>query len=79
MILATHGAQTQSFPPVTDQMLANPSSDDWLMFSRTYDAQRHSPLKQITEENVGQPETGLFNRNEDRSALKLGAVTPNSA
>jgi alcohol dehydrogenase (cytochrome c) len=54
MILATQGAQTPGFPPVTDQMLANPSPDDWLMFSRTYDAQRYSPLKQITKENVGQ-------------------------
>ena len=29
-------------------MLVNPSPDDWLMYSRTYDAQRFSPLKQIT-------------------------------
>jgi alcohol dehydrogenase (cytochrome c) len=35
-------------------MLENPSPDDWLMFSRTYDAQRFSPLKQITKQNVGQ-------------------------
>ena len=54
MMLATQGAQTQAFPPVTDQMLANPSPDDWLMFSRTYDAQRYSPLKQISKENIGQ-------------------------
>ena len=40
--------------PVTQQMLENPSPDDWLMFSRTYDAQRFSPLKQITKQNVGQ-------------------------
>jgi len=32
----------------------NPSADDWLMYSRTYDAQRYSPLKQITRQNVGQ-------------------------
>ena len=54
MMLATQGPQTPAFPPVTDQMLANPSPDDWLMFSRTYDAQRYSPLKQITKENIGQ-------------------------
>jgi alcohol dehydrogenase (cytochrome c) len=47
-------AQGQAFVPVTSQMLANPSPDDWLMYSRTYDAQRHSPLKQITKQNVGQ-------------------------
>ncbi len=35
-------------------MLENPSPDDWLMYSRTYDAQRFSPLKQITKSNVGQ-------------------------
>jgi alcohol dehydrogenase (cytochrome c) len=54
MIVASQGIQTPAFPPVTDQMLANPSPDDWLMFSRTYDAQRYSPLKQITKDNVGQ-------------------------
>ena len=35
-------------------MLENPSPDDWLMFSRTYDAQRFSPLKQINKQNVAQ-------------------------
>src|SRR5712671_93751 len=44
----------KSLPPVTKEMLANPSADDWLMYSRTYDAQRFSPLKQITRGNVGQ-------------------------
>src|SRR6476619_358692 len=38
--------QVQRYVPVTQQMLENPSPDDWLMFSRTYDAQRFSPLKQ---------------------------------
>ena len=52
--VSSPSAQTSGFVPVTDQMLANPSPDDWLMFSRTYDAQRYSPLKQITKENVGQ-------------------------
>src|ERR1700680_31543 len=46
--------QVQKYVPVTQQMLENPSPDDWLMFSRTYDAQRFSPLKQITRQNVGQ-------------------------
>src|SRR5215468_7904655 len=40
--------------PVTPKMLENPSPDDWLMFSRTYDAQRYSPLNQINKQNVGQ-------------------------
>src|SRR5437868_723465 len=47
-------AQVKTFTPVTDQMLLNPSSDDWLMYSRTYDAQRFSPLNQIDKQNVGQ-------------------------
>src|SRR5689334_6570794 len=47
-------AQVKSFVPVTGDMLLNPSPDDWLMYSRTYDAQRYSPLKQITKQNVGQ-------------------------
>src|SRR5688500_13703756 len=47
-------AQRPPFAPVTEQMLTNPSPDDWLMYSRTYAAQRFSPLKQITQQNVGQ-------------------------
>src|SRR5690242_21235660 len=46
--------QVQNYAPVTEKMLLNPSPDDWLMFSRTYDAQRFSPLKQINKQNVGQ-------------------------
>jgi alcohol dehydrogenase (cytochrome c) len=44
----------QNYVPVTQQMLENPAPEDWLMYSRTYDAQRFSPLKQITKQNVGQ-------------------------
>ena len=47
-------AQVGKFVPVTTEMLVNPSPDDWLMYSRTYDAQRFSPLKQITRQNVAQ-------------------------
>ena len=39
--------------PVTDAMLRNPDSADWLMYSRTYDAQRFSPLDEINRDNVG--------------------------
>lgn len=38
--------------PVTAEMLRNPAPQDWLMYSRTYDAQRFSPLDQINKENV---------------------------
>ena len=44
----------QPFVPVSEEMLLKPSPNDWLMYSRTYDAQRFSPLKQITTQNVGQ-------------------------
>jgi alcohol dehydrogenase (cytochrome c) len=47
-------AQVQNYKPVTQEMLTNPSPNDWLMFSRTYDAQRYSPLNQITRQNVSQ-------------------------
>src|SRR6185295_743865 len=46
-------AQVQNYKPVTEEMLRNPSPDDWLSFSRTMDAQRFSPLKQINKQNVG--------------------------
>ena len=36
-------AQVQNFKPVTQEMLLNPSPNDWLMFSRTYDAQTVQP------------------------------------
>src|SRR5215813_2906441 len=47
-------AQVKDFVPVTDQVLLNPSPEDWLMFSRTYDAQRFSPLSQVNKQNVNQ-------------------------
>src|SRR6202521_6141775 len=47
-------AQTRDFTPVTREMLANPSPNDWLMLNRTYDEQRFSPLDQINRGNVGQ-------------------------
>jgi alcohol dehydrogenase (cytochrome c) len=38
--------------PVTDAMLRDPDPADWLMYSRTYDAQRYSPLSEINRDNV---------------------------
>jgi alcohol dehydrogenase (cytochrome c) len=43
----------RGFVPVTDEVLRNPDAADWLMYSRTYDAQRFSPLDQIDRGNVG--------------------------
>src|ERR1043165_4794225 len=58
MVLAGTGivpslrAQVQGFKPVTAAELADPSPNDWLSFSRTYDDQRFSPLNQINRQNV---------------------------
>jgi glucose dehydrogenase len=41
-------AQSSPFVPVTSEILAHPSPNDWLMYNRTYDSQRYSPLKQST-------------------------------
>jgi len=46
--------EVKNYKPVTTEMLLNPSPDDWLQYSRTYDAWRYSPLKQINKKNVGQ-------------------------
>jgi alcohol dehydrogenase (cytochrome c) len=45
-------AQVPDYVPVTQAMLENPDPADWLMFSRTYDAQRYSPLDEINVDNV---------------------------
>ena len=44
--------EVQNFTPVTDHMLRQPPAADWLSWRRTLDAHGHSPLKQITRENV---------------------------
>ena len=52
--VATPGvAQVNQYTPVNDAMLQNPPPADWLSWRRTLDAQAHSPLDQITTENVG--------------------------
>jgi alcohol dehydrogenase (cytochrome c) len=51
---ASVGEGSPAFVPITDKTLLNPAPEDWIMYSRTYDAQRFSPLKQITRANVGQ-------------------------
>ena len=44
--------EVTSFTPVTDEMLADPPPGEWLSWRRTLDGQGHSPLRQITPENV---------------------------
>ena len=46
-------AQVDNYLPVTDGMLQNPDPADWLSWRRTLDGQAHSPLDEITPENVG--------------------------
>jgi len=55
------GAQVSEVKPilrdvrlVTDQMLREPSADDWLHWRRTYDGWGYSPLKEINRRNVQQ-------------------------
>ena len=40
------------YTPVTDNMLRNPPPGDWLMVRRTYQGWSHSPLRQVTRDNV---------------------------
>lgn len=42
------------FTPVTEQMIENPSPNDWLMWRRTQNSWGFSPLDQIDKNNVGQ-------------------------
>lgn len=49
--------EVEHYKPVTKDMLLHPDPGDWLMYSRTYDAFRDSPLKQINKRNVSQLRT----------------------
>jgi alcohol dehydrogenase (cytochrome c) len=44
----------QNYVPVTDQMLLNPSPNDWLMVRGGYRGWSHSPLNQVNKQNVNQ-------------------------
>lgn len=56
---AAHGSHgfvnktIEYFTPVTSAMLESPRAGDWINWRRTYDAQAHSPLDQISRRNVG--------------------------
>ncbi|HEX4178392.1 MAG TPA: c-type cytochrome, partial [Rhizomicrobium sp.] len=43
----------KNYTPVTDEMLAHPSDNDWLMHRGNYQAWDFSRLKQVTTSNVG--------------------------
>jgi alcohol dehydrogenase (cytochrome c) len=42
----------KNYVPVTDEMLRNPDPGDWLMVRRNYMGWSHSPLTQVTRDNV---------------------------
>ncbi len=48
----TVAGEVNDFRPVTDDMLRNQPPGDWLMMRRNYQAWSHSPLTQITRDNV---------------------------
>ena len=48
----TVAGEIDDFVPVTDAMLLDPDPADWLMIRGNYQAWNHSPLNQITRENV---------------------------
>src|SRR5277367_3750789 len=57
LVFAVHCIAQQpgrNLVPLTEDNLRNPSPNDWLMYNRTYDAQRFSPLQQINKSNIGQ-------------------------
>ncbi len=49
---AEQTALLANLPFVTDEMLRNPSPNDWMHWGRTYAGQSYSPLKQINKETV---------------------------
>ena len=46
------GVRAQEFEPVTDEMLRDPSPEDWPAWRGTHRSQGYSPLDQITRDNV---------------------------
>jgi len=44
--------EVKNYVRVTDEMMRNPDPGDWLMIRRNYHAWNHSPLNQVTRENV---------------------------
>ena len=60
----------ENLPAVTDEMLRNPSPNDWLLWGHTYDGQNFSPLEQINKESVGDLAPAW------RTTLREGASMP---
>ena len=64
-------AQAAAYAPVSPQMLLDGQKDPtkWLMFSGDYTSQRHSPLKQITAQNVARLAPRWFSNREPHISL----------
>jgi glucose dehydrogenase len=52
IVTGSSQAQTVDNESITEEMLLNPDPADWLLFSRTYDNHRFSPLDQVNRSNV---------------------------
>lgn len=48
----TAEGEVKNFVAITDEMMRNPDPADWLMIRRNYQGWSHSPLTQVTRENV---------------------------
>ena len=48
----TFPGTVEKYTPVTEEMLLNPPANDWLMHYQNYAGWSHSPLRQITPQNV---------------------------
>lgn len=66
----------ESYTPVTAERLANPEPGNWLNIRRTYDGQAHSPLKEITPENVTQLKQVWSASSGPRQTLTAFAALP---
>jgi len=52
VIAGTAAADVKNYSPVSQERLANPEPQNWLMYRRTYDGQGYSPLDKINADNV---------------------------
>ena len=53
ILVSPAAAQVENWTPVTDAVLQDPPAEDWLNWRRPLNGQAHSPLDEITTDNVG--------------------------
>ena len=61
-------AQSIDDESITEEMLLNPDPADWLLFSRTYDNHRFSPLDQVKPQQCRPAFDGMVAGNTHRNA-----------